>query len=134
MKPLTTVRSSGLVRFVPLALASLCLLSGCGTAVGYTPLNAPPRPPSPRPAAQVEVFTSATPPRPFVEVGFFEARDLTAYGSNGPGAMIEAMRASAGERGCDGLVVTGAAAEVKHDVHGKPSLHGTVRGACIMYR
>jgi hypothetical protein len=123
-------RSTGL-RSASIGIALLC---GCGTAVGYTPLNAPPRPPTPRPAMQVEVFTSARPPRPFVEVGFFEARDMSAYASNGPGAMIEAMRQSAGERGCDGLVITGTSAEVKDDVAGKPSLHGTVRGACIMYR
>jgi hypothetical protein len=113
---------------------ALLTLTGCGAVVGFTPLNAPPHASPPRAPLQVEVFTTATPPRPYVEVGVLEARDQSAYATNDSGDMITAMRAAAGERGCDGVVVTGAGAEVKEDVGGKPSLHGTVRGTCIIYR
>lgn len=84
------------VAFVPLV--------ACGHKLQYSALNPPPRPLSPRAPDSVEVFMSARPTRPFVDVGLFEIEQMTP-GSGGTDAMIAKVRARAANLGCDALII-----------------------------
>jgi hypothetical protein len=84
---------------VVLAVAT-SLLAACGPTVTTTPLNPSPRPFVARDPMSVEVFTTALPQRPYVEVAALSAKGGKADEHYG------AMRKKAGEMGCDGLVFT----------------------------
>lgn len=128
-------------RFV--ALTALTLAAGCGVKTEFVPMNSPPHALVPRAAEQVEMFSAARPTRPFVEVGTIEVQQRS--GSAGTAStVLGAMRAEAGRRGCDGLIVLGD--NDKTVVSGTSSTvggygHGTVssetlkgyRGSCIVY-
>ncbi|CAN5916941.1 hypothetical protein BH11MYX4_BH11MYX4_60920 [soil metagenome] len=83
-----------------LALCALGL-TGC-VKVDYIPLNAAPRPMTPRDPDKVTVFQTQRPDRPYVEVATIEV-----VSPNGPTSAMERLRQEAGERGCDALVLTG---------------------------
>ena len=81
--------------------------AGCGHSLTYTALNAPPRPLAPRAPASVELYMTAQPTRPNVEVGYFEIEQQSPA-SGGTPEMISKLRLRAGEVGCDALVLTGS--------------------------
>lgn len=83
-------------RFSLLLLAAV----GCGPKISTVALNAPPHPLTARSAADVEVFTTRLPERPYAEVAVFSASEGKANDH------IGALRARAGNYGCDGLVFT----------------------------
>ena len=90
---------------------ALLALAGCGIHVEYTELNAPPRPLAPRAPESVEVYASAAPARPHVDVGLFEVEQES---SNTPGktrALLDELRRRAGAIGCDAVVVAGITAK-----------------------
>ena len=87
-------------------------LVGCGTRVDYTPLRAPTGAMTPRSPAEVEVFLTQKPSRPYVEVGLLEARQESTMSLDGQSGIIAELREEAAEIGCDGLIVTGDADEV----------------------
>jgi hypothetical protein len=93
-------------RLFPLAIATAPLL-GCGTSIDYVPLNTPPRALAERSPDAVEMFTTAPPKRPYVEVGTIKSLQQ-AYSSDTTEAIYAKMRAEAGKRGCDGLVILGS--------------------------
>jgi hypothetical protein len=82
------------------------LLTGCGTYIDYMSINAPPKVMSPRPKDQVQVFKSAKPPRPFVEVGVLKVGMASGFSGADELQILDDARAEAGRRGCDGLMVT----------------------------
>jgi hypothetical protein len=91
-----------------LAFASLAaLLAGCGTTIEYVPLNSPPHPLVMKAPEAVEMFTTAVPTKPYVEVGTIESRQQ-AYSGDDTAAIYAKMREEAAARGCDGLVITGS--------------------------
>jgi hypothetical protein len=91
-----------------LAVASLAaLVVGCGTTIVFVPLNSPPHALAMRAPESVELFTTSIPTRPYVEVGTIESQQQ-AYSGDDTAAIYAKMRAEAGVRGCDALVITGS--------------------------
>ena len=85
-----------------LALA-LCL-SGCAeTAVTYTPLNGPRPEIKARQPDQLQVFSSAPPERPHMDIGLISVQE--GDGDETPASLIEILRRTGAERGCDALVL-----------------------------
>ena len=78
-------------------------LAACAPSVAYTPTSSPKLPVAVRPAAQVDVVTSP-PARPYEELGLFRVR--TNQGTTAE-ALAE-LRRSAGNRGCDAVLIVGA--------------------------
>lgn len=102
MKRASVKRTAAL--FLLLASSGLAT-GGCGHSVTYTALNAPPRPLAPRTPESVELYLTAQPTRPSVEVGYFEI-EQQSLASGGTPAMIAKLRERAGRIGCDALVLT----------------------------
>lgn len=71
----------------------------------YTPLNEPPRRLAPRSPATVEVYASARPPRPGVEVGLIEIEQQSPA-SGGTPEMVDKVRRRAAEIGCDAVLLS----------------------------
>ncbi len=92
-------------RNVLVSLIPLLAMAGCGHTVTYTALNAAPRPLTPRAPSAVELYMTAQPTRPSVEVGYFEIEQQSPT-SGGTPAMIAELRQRAGRIGCDALVLT----------------------------
>jgi hypothetical protein len=90
-----------------LMLLALGGVAGCGHSLTYTALNAPPRPLAPRAPSSVELYMTAPPTRPNVDVGYFEIEQRSPA-SGGTPEMISKLRARAAEVGCDALVLTAA--------------------------
>ncbi|MEA2697875.1 MAG: hypothetical protein QOI66_2146 [Myxococcales bacterium] len=83
-------------------------LGGCGTYVGFTRINDPPYPLSPRAPRSVEVFSSGTPARPHVDVAVVEAEQTHSLNEQGTGLMIRRLREQAAAIGCDAIVLGGS--------------------------
>lgn len=82
----------------------------------------------------MEVFTAGKPSRPFVEVAFLLAQQESTWSSDDQSALLQKLRARAGELGCDGLVVTGQNNAV---VGGGDSPVTTLKGfqaTCIVFQ
>ena len=84
-------------RTLPLVLVSAI---ACGPSITMVPTNSAPRPMTKRPPADVEVFTTRLPKRPYVEVAVFGASKGKTEDH------IDALRERAADYGCDGLVFT----------------------------
>lgn len=82
------------------SLLGLVLLVACGPTIRVTALNPSPRPFAARPPMSVEVFTTALPQRPYVEVAVLSAKGGKAE------EHFPKMREQAGAMGCDALVFT----------------------------
>jgi len=85
-----------------LALSLVVVVASACVAVEFTAMNKPPWPLSPKTVAAVEVLFEK-PSRPHVVVGIIDATDQT--GSVTRSRYMEAMRKTAAEHGCDGIVV-----------------------------
>jgi hypothetical protein len=103
-------------------LSILVSLAACSThKVTLSPTNPAPHALSPRLAASVEIFTTARPQRPYVEVAVLTAN----YGE--PDKDIEALRDRASSYGCDALVfgqigsTEAVAGQVSSNKPGQPS-------------
>ncbi len=127
-----------------LVVGGACILvssmSACGTKVSFTPTNIPPHPMTARPIQSVQVFTTAVPNQPYVEVGVIEARQASAYSSGGQTKILNAMRTQAAQYGCDGLVINGTANSVEgsgstSNGSGSSSVRTLkgFRGTCIVF-
>ena len=79
--------------------------SGCVTSVEATRLNQAPHPLVARPAHSVEIYSSAPPTRPHVDIALLRA-DQSNYATDMP-AMVQALAERAGELGCDALFISG---------------------------
>jgi hypothetical protein len=135
-------------------LLALVLVTGCGTTVSATMLNESPKPLFARPPASVEMFVSAPPSRPYVDVALLEAEQQSDMSIDGTDAFIHKLRDHAATLGCDGVVLghetnrpTVATADVVHDVaqvlskkpiaepidYGAPANLRGMTATCIVY-
>lgn len=90
---------------MPRSLLVLALVTGCGTQVATTPINTSPRPLHPRSPDSVEVFVTAAPPRPYVDVAYLEAEQESELAADNTGEFIAKLRVRAAELGCDGVIL-----------------------------
>ena len=111
-------------------------LGGCGIQTTATVLHSPPHPLQPRGAETVELFSSAAPARPHVDVAFIEATEQSWGSSASVAQIMNELRKRAAQLGCDGVVIGSRFARVDdlntlltgnaHDVQG-------LTGTCIVY-
>jgi hypothetical protein len=100
-------------------VAAGALAAGCAV-VSTTPLNPSPRKLVPRRPEQVEMFSSAPPARPHVDVSFIELnQDLAS-----PTELITNLRTQAAQMGCDAMVISGRLSS-----ESKNAAYGT----CVVY-
>jgi uncharacterized lipoprotein YajG len=102
-----------------LVLAVLAM-TACAPQTEFVRTNPPPRSLAARAVEAVTVFTTTAPERPYVEVGIVSARANT----NPPqskGTLIEAARAMAAEKGCEGLILAAGSAVL-------------AEGTCIVFK
>jgi hypothetical protein len=118
-------------------LALSLLLAGCGTKVEYVKTKAPPHALAERPSSEVEVFMTGIPDKPFVEIGFIETQQSSAYSLDNSEAIFGKLREEAGRQGCDAVILLGDndATEMHFagGVGGASTLKG-YRAACAVYR
>jgi hypothetical protein len=89
-------------RWLPWGLVLTVCLVGCAeTTVTYTPLNTPPHALHARAPEQIQVFSSAPPERPHVDVGLISVEEGLV--DETPASLIADLRQSAAQRGCDAL-------------------------------
>jgi hypothetical protein len=127
------------MRLLP-AVASLAFAAACGTTTQFAVTNASPRPLVSRPAEQVTVFATGLPSQPFVEVGIIQANRSSDFSRDEMPDIVAAMRRTAGQRGCDGLVLNGPRDQSHSSVvvtRGAASSSSTTLegfwGACIVF-
>ncbi|MEL6760754.1 MAG: hypothetical protein AAFP04_10165 [Myxococcota bacterium] len=116
-----------------LLTVALGLLIACGAKTRFSPLNASPKEMQPRSPETVEIFSSKSPERDFVEVGMISARQSSSFSSED--AVLPALREEAANRGCDGLILGGSDDEVVGD--GLSNTVTTLKGltgTCIVYK
>ena len=109
--------------------------SGCvGATVETTRLNEAPHPLVSRPAQSVEIYSSAPPTRPHVDVALLRA-DQGNYEADTP-RMVQALAERAGQLGCDALFISGASERA--GAPGSAYLFDpgsrALLGTCIAYR
>lgn len=106
------------------AFAFVMMATGCAAAITWSPLHGAGRALYQKPAETVELFTTAPPTRPYVEVGLLEGHNVLGA-SRTPWIdaphLVAKLRAAAGKAGCDGLVIAAGGSV------------DTVRGTCIVY-
>jgi hypothetical protein len=109
-------------------------LGGCAdTTLTYTPLNRPPHGLQARRAEQVPVFSSGPPERPHVDIGLISVEE--GDGDETPASLIERLRQSGAERGCEALVLAAPGATTRPT---GPTLVGSrsyqvYSATCIVY-
>lgn len=114
------------------ALVLVAFLGGCAdTSAAYTPLNAPPRPVQARTPDQVELFSSAPPDRPHVDVRLLTAQE--GDGDETPAALINVVRQVAAERGCDAVVVAPPGSKTAEWLFGGTRSYQVYSGTCLVY-
>jgi len=121
-------------------IATVVMLTACGTTTQWVPTNPSPRPLTPRPPSTVEVWTTAVPNRPYTEVGLITARQSSDLSVDGMPEIINELRAEAARIGCDAVMLQGKDDKV---VGGGSTFRGTGSsststlegywGACIVY-
>jgi hypothetical protein len=116
----------------PYALLLATGLGACAvTSTTYTELNAPPRAMQTRAPDQVEIFSSAPPERPHVDVGLITVQE--GEGNETPASMIELVRRTAAEKGCDAVVLAPPSSRTDQtDLRGVRS-HQVYSGTCVAY-
>ncbi|HEX8795215.1 MAG TPA: hypothetical protein VF765_29910 [Polyangiaceae bacterium] len=117
-----------------MALTTAAFVLGCGAYSRWLPTNPPPHPMQPKPAEQVDVFTSDFPSRPFVEVGLIQSSPgLTASDLD----VLAELRRAGGARGCDGVIVNGETKSATASGYGGVATaqeKTAFRAACIVYK
>jgi hypothetical protein len=122
---------STLVNLLRCALVVVAFLGGCAdTSAAYTPLNVPPRPVQARTPDEVQVFSSAPPERPHVDVGLITVQE--GDGDETPAALIGLLRQVAAERGCDAVVVAPPGSKTAEAFFGMRS-YQVFSGTCLVY-
>ena len=117
-------------------IVSLLCGSACGTSHLFVSTAAPPRELLARTPSQVAVFMSGRPEGPYAEIGMIESQQESLYSEDGAQAIIDKMRAYAGTRGCDALVILGSNnATIVSGSRGYTSSRTLTgyRGACLVY-
>lgn len=107
-------------------------LWGCGASVQYARTNPSPRPMHPRPPDSVVVYSSGRPAQAYAEVGVLISRQSSEFSMADLQDIIDEMRETAAEIGCDGLIIQGGADKVVSFDGTSSTLEG-VRGTCIVF-
>jgi len=125
-------------------LPVIVMLVGCGTSVRTTmiasPLQASPRPLAPRTVESVEVFLSAPPQRPYVDLALLEGEQTSSYSMHETPQILAAVREQAAQLGCDGIVFQGVTnrmpglGDAETLINDKPKQRKGVYAVCIVYR
>lgn len=122
-------------------LLGLLLVTACGTTTRFVATNSSPRPLTPRPPETVTLFAAGLPDRPFVEIGIIQARQSSTLSSDDMPEILDELRAEAGRRGCDGVVINGTndkqSSTATIFARGSRSSSATLEGfwgTCIMFR
>lgn len=106
---------------------------GCGTSLNYIPTAERPHTLHVHQPEQVEIFMTGKPDRPFVEIGLIESLQ-EEHSQDDSRAIIAKMRAFAGQRGCDGLVIfSGNDSVVGAGGHSSVNTLKGYRGSCLVY-
>lgn len=87
------------------SVLAVLLATGCGTTVTATTLNPSPKPMAPRSPDSVELFSSAPPARPYVDVAYLEAEQDSDLSADRTGAFVAHLRERAAAMGCDGVIL-----------------------------
>ena len=115
------------------ALVLAACLAGCVTASQtFTPLNPLPRDLKAHRPDQVEVFSSAPPQRPHVDVGLITVEEGLA--DQTPTELISALRQIAADLGCDALVLAPPGSKAGPDFFANPTSYKVYAGTCVAYR
>jgi hypothetical protein len=101
------------------------LLAGCPAQVYYTGLIAPPRPLAPRRPEDVELLVVTPPARPHTNVGLYQI--IAGSDADDSRAMIQRLRAEAGARGCDAILITSI------DNQSSKYTASNIQASCIVY-
>jgi len=121
---------------MPRRLFAIALLvCGCGTNVTFTALDGAPRRPRLPPGAQVDVYLSAPPNRPYHDVGLLEAEQMSEFSVDETRDMLRKMRGEAARYGCDAIYVKGVGAHGQTSVFldGNAASVKAVSATCIRY-
>jgi hypothetical protein len=111
---------------------SVIVFTGCGTWVTDTQLNPAPRPLVPRGYDSVEVFSSAAPARPHVDVALLKVDQTNAMDDHLGEVMIQRLRERAGAMGCDAVFIGATQERAAPDLFNSGSR--TMSATCIVYR
>jgi hypothetical protein len=106
-------------------------LAGCSTSVRWMPTNTPPHTLAPRPPNQVELFSSGEPKRDFVEVGLIGVSKK--LGNQSEFDLLEDLRAEAGRRGCDAVLLNSENKEASGNASWVTERTNGFRAACVVY-
>lgn len=118
---------------LPLTIA----LCACGTNIEYIELNSPSKPLVQKPGSAVEVFSTAKPPKPYVEIATLESKQQSSLSLDRGQGIIDKMRDEAGRRGCDGLILLGSNDETIISANRHSISSSTLKGyraTCIVYK
>jgi hypothetical protein len=113
-------------------LVAVGLVSGCGIQTSYVPTATSPQGTVPRAIADVEVFLSTKPDRPYQEVGMLEVQAQSPL-DGGASKLVNELRRAAANAGCDGVVISGSNDAVIGGTTGVATLKG-YRGTCILFK
>ncbi len=123
-----------------LALPALLAVAACGTTTRFVATNPSPHPLATKQTLQVDVYTTAAPTTPYVEVGILQSRQSSELSLDEMPDIIQKMRAEAAKIGCDGVIINGLSDKTVGsgygDAHGSSSSTTTLEGfwgACIVY-
>jgi hypothetical protein len=115
--------------------ATASFASGCTvTSASYTPLNPAPRILVARSPEQVELFSSGPPARPHVDVGLITVEE-GELDVGSPDGLIQMLRSTAAEKGCDGLVIAPPGSKSESPLlSDRTNSYKVYSGTCIVYR
>jgi hypothetical protein len=114
----------------------LLVVAACGTSISAVRTNRPIRAMVSRDPMAVEMFTSGNPQRPYVEVAYIEAQQESDVSLDAAPDVMNKMRESAGQLGCDALIVGGPNDAVVGSTFGGTGHSKTLRGyrgTCIQW-
>ena len=111
-------------------LVAATFICACGTTVKVASLNDSPRQLSEKSAKDVAIYT-IIPERKFVEVKLLEARQ-EVFTNDDIDQVIQKMRETAAQLGCDGVIIRGKSDEYVSSQYGGKQLSGYT-GVCIVF-
>lgn len=115
---------------------SLVLAAACGTTSEFTATNTPSQTVAPRAPAEVQVFTTKNPERPYEEIGIIQVRQASTTSLAGENEILADLKEQAAERGCHAIIITGDADLTLGHVSNGTGQISTVNGkraTCILF-
>lgn len=116
-------------------LLLLAELSACGASASATSTGAPPHPLVPRAPDAVVVLTAPPTGNAAIEIGRIDASS-GAHGplSNGKREVLDALRKTAGENGCDSILVSNTEESLFATSNGTPMYKTHQHAVCFVNR